>query len=116
MMNYQAFVEETKNMIVNNSEWMIEDDFQTNDGLVYSYIGLNNDPSYVEEYILAMQNCGAIISRGEETFASEEGKKLVKEWGVPDNYICQAFVILGYIDGEQPHSKPRKPGRIQIVE
>lgn len=26
------------------------------------------------------------------------------------------FVILGYIDGEQPKSKPRKPGRIKIVE
>ena len=29
---------------------------------------------------------------------------------------CQAFVILGYIDGEEPQSKPRKPGRIQIIE
>lgn len=29
---------------------------------------------------------------------------------VPEGYGCQGFVILGYIDGEQPHSKPRKPG------
>ncbi|SEQ67043.1 hypothetical protein [Butyrivibrio sp. TB] len=29
---------------------------------------------------------------------------------------CQGFVILGYIDGEQPVSKPRKPGRVQIIE
>lgn len=63
---------------------------------------------------LGIASC--IISRGEETFASDEGKKLVKEWGVPDNYTCQAFVILGYIDGEEPQSKPRKPGRIQIIE
>ncbi len=40
----------------------------------------------------------------------------MKEWGVPDNYICQGFVVLGYIDGEQPISKPRKPGRVQIIE
>ena len=26
------------------------------------------------------------------------------------------FVILGYIDGEQPHTKPRKPNRIKIIE
>lgn len=63
---------------------------------------------------LGIASC--IISRGEETFASEEGQMLLKEWGVPDNYVCQAFVILGYIDGEQPHTKPRKPGRVVIIE
>ena len=57
-----------------------------------------------------------IISRGYETFDSEEGRRLMCEWGVLDGYTCQGFVILGYIDGEQPHSKPRKPGRVKIVE
>ena len=33
-----------------------------------------------------------------------------------DNYICQGVVVLGYIDGQQPVSKPRKPGRVQIIE
>ena len=63
---------------------------------------------------LGIASC--IISRGPETFASEEGKKLMKQWDVPEGYSCQGFVILGYIDGEQPHSKPRKPGRIKIIE
>ncbi len=63
---------------------------------------------------LGIASC--IISRGEETFDSEEGRRLMKEWGVPDNYVCQCFVILGYIKGEQPQSKPRKPGRVKIVE
>lgn len=63
---------------------------------------------------LGIASC--IISRGEETFSSEEGKKLCREWGVPENYSCQGFVILGYINGEQPHTKPRRPGRIKIVE
>ncbi len=57
-----------------------------------------------------------IISRGEETFENLEGQKLLKEWNVPENYICKAFVILGYIDGPQPKSKPRKPNRFLIVE
>lgn len=57
-----------------------------------------------------------IISRGYETFDSEEERRLMCEWGVPDGYTCQEFVIFGYIDGEQPHSKPRKPGRVKIVE
>ena len=63
---------------------------------------------------LGIASC--IISRGEETFDGEEGRTLMKEWGVPDNYICQGFVVLGYIDGQQPVSKPRKPGRVQIIE
>lgn len=63
---------------------------------------------------LGIASC--IISRGEETFSGEEGRKLLKDWGVPDYYTCQCFVILGYIDGEEPQSKPRKPGRVKIVE
>lgn len=63
---------------------------------------------------LGIASC--IISRGAETFDSEEGQSLMREWGVPEGYACQGFVIFGYIDGEQPHSKPRKPGRIKIIE
>ena len=63
---------------------------------------------------LGIASC--IISRGAETFDSEEGKSLMREWGVPEGYACQGFAILGYIDGAQPHSKPRKPGRIKIIE
>lgn len=63
---------------------------------------------------LGIASC--IISRGQETFASEEGRQLMKQWGVPEGYTCQGFVILGYIDGETPHSKPRKPDRIKIIE
>ena len=63
---------------------------------------------------LGIASC--IISRGYETFDSEEGRNLMKEWEVPEGYACQGFVILGYIDGEQPHHKPRKPGRIKIIE
>lgn len=63
---------------------------------------------------LGIASC--IISRGYETFDNEEGRKLMKEWEVPEGYTCQCFVILGYIDGEQPHSKPRKPGRIKVIE
>ena len=63
---------------------------------------------------LGISSC--IISRGEETFLSDERQALLKEWGVPENYSAVCFVILGYIDGEQPHTKPRKSDRIKIVE
>lgn len=68
----------------------------------------------LQETELGIASC--IISRGYETFDSEEGRRLMNECGVPEGYACQGFIILGYIDGEQPKSKPRKPGRIKIVE
>lgn len=63
---------------------------------------------------LGIASC--IVSRGYETFDCAEGRKLLQEWEVPEGYACQGFVILGKISGEQPHSKPRKPGRVRIVE
>jgi len=63
---------------------------------------------------LGISSC--IISRGKETFISPEGQELLKEWEVPKNYSAICFVILGYIDGEQPHTKPRRPGRVKIIE
>lgn len=63
---------------------------------------------------LGISSC--IISRGEETFAGDEGQALMKEWGVPENYSAVCFVILGYIDGEPPHRKPRRDNRTKIIE
>ena len=45
-----------------------------------------------------------------------EGRQLMEAWDVPQGYACQGFVILGYINGEQPQSKPRKTGRVKIIE
>lgn len=63
---------------------------------------------------LGISSC--IISRGEETFANPDGAELLKEWGVPENYSCACFVIFGYIDGKAPETKPRKAGRVKIIE
>ena len=62
---------------------------------------------------LGISSC--IIARGEETFDNDYGDKLLKEWGVPENYIARCFVILGYIDGEQPHAKPVRQNRSKII-
>lgn len=63
---------------------------------------------------LGVSSC--IVARGEETFDSEMGAALLREWGVPDNYIARCFVLLGYVDGDYPSGKPRKAGRSEIVE
>lgn len=68
----------------------------------------------LEAYNLGISSC--IIARGEETFDNEIGKDILKEWNVPEEYIARCFVILGYVDGEYPKSKPRKENRSKIIE
>lgn len=63
---------------------------------------------------LGIASC--IISRAPETFDSAEGRGLMRQWGVPETYSAVCFVILGYLEGEQPHAKPRRPGRVKIID
>lgn len=63
---------------------------------------------------LGISSC--IVARGEETFDSEAGAAMLREWGVPENYIARCFVLLGYVNGEYPRGKNRRAGRGKIVE
>ena len=51
------------------------------------------------------------IHRARQVFDSEEGKKLLKKWGLPENLQGVGNCILGYSE-ENPEPKPRKEGRI----
>ena len=68
----------------------------------------------MEAYDLGISSC--IVSRAEETFDNEAGTKLLREWGVPENYIARCFVTLGYCDGAYPQAKPRRENRSKIIE
>ena len=50
------------------------------------------------------------IHRAREVFASEKGKALKAEWGVPESYIGIGHCVLGYRSGEYPEAKARKDG------
>lgn len=63
-----------------------------------------------------VQNAKLTAKISRMNLAKFDRSKLLNEWDVPKNYSAVCFVILGYIDGEQPHSKPRKPNRIKIIE
>ncbi len=54
------------------------------------------------------------IYRAKEVFSSEEGKALMKEWGLNENYVGVANCILGYGE-EKPEAAPRKADYIRIV-
>lgn len=65
-------------------------------------------------HALGIASC--ILARGEETFDNPLGEKILKDWNIPDGYIARCFIILGYVNGEYPHEKPRKEHRYLIVE
>lgn len=56
------------------------------------------------------------IHRAKEEFETEEGKALLKKWGVPDGYEGIGHCILGYPDGPMPEAKPRKENYIIKVK
>lgn len=56
------------------------------------------------------------INRAKEEFASEEGKQLLKEWGIEGEYEGVGHCILGYTDGMVPQAAPRKANRVFYVK
>jgi nitroreductase len=48
------------------------------------------------------------IHRARETFETEEGKALLKKWGVEGEYEGIGNLIVGHYEGELPQPKPRK--------
>ena len=93
-------------------------------------MGTTSDPFYgaptvVEDGSLVMGNLmlaahavgvdSCWIHRAKEEFASPEGKALLKEWGLSENYVGIGHCILGYRDCEYPEAKERKADYIVRV-
>ena len=55
------------------------------------------------------------INRAQEFFASEEGKALLRKWGLPERLEGVGFCILGYADKEPAPAAPRREGRVVRV-
>lgn len=56
------------------------------------------------------------IFRAKEVFATEEGKGMLKEWGIPERYEGIGNCILGYgLEGGKREASPRKENYIVKV-
>ena len=55
------------------------------------------------------------IHRATEEFQSEEGKALLKKWGIEGDYEGIGHCILGYRDCEYPKAAPRKEDMVVRV-
>ena len=56
------------------------------------------------------------IHRAKEVFASEEGKALLKKWGVEGDYEGIGHCVLGYPAVDVPKAKPRKENYVYHVD
>lgn len=56
------------------------------------------------------------IHRAKEVFDSEEGKALLKKWGIEGDYEGIGNCIIGYSAQEAPQPKPRKAGYVYYIE
>ncbi|MBR3355666.1 MAG: nitroreductase [Oscillospiraceae bacterium] len=55
------------------------------------------------------------INRSKEVFATEDGKALLRKWGLPDDLVGVASFSLGFADGEYPTPIARRPDYCTIV-
>ena len=65
-------------------------------------------------YALGLGSCW--IHRCHEIFELDEGKALLKKWGINEPLVGVASIALGYADMEQPAPRPRKDNYIVKVK
>lgn len=56
------------------------------------------------------------INREAEMFMTDEGKFMMKEFGLPDGLVGVGAISLGYPDGEPKSPKPRKEGYCRVIK
>ena len=64
-------------------------------------------------HALGVDSCW--IHRAKEVFETEEGKALMKKWGIDEKYKGIGNCILGYSDKPVSEAKPRREGRVIYV-
>ena len=80
--------------------------------------GVQDASLVLENMMLAAHTQGlgsCWIHREREMFATEEGKELMREWGLPEGLVGIGALSLGYPDGEPSPAKPRKEGYARVI-
>ena len=80
--------------------------------------GIQDASLVLENMMLAAhaQGLGSCwIHREKEIFATEVGKKLMAQWGLPEGLVGIGALSLGYPAGEHSPAKPRKEGYVRVI-
>lgn len=83
-------------------------------------------PNGVQDASLVMENMmlaahaqglgSCWIHREREMFATEEGKELMAQWGLPEGLVGIGALSVGYPAGEPSPAKPRKEGYTRVIK
>lgn len=76
----------------------------------YTY-GIEDGSLVIGNMMIAAHSLGigsCFIARANKTFDTEEGRKILKDWNISDEYMAIGYCILGYPVGNLPKAKPRK--------
>ena len=65
-------------------------------------------------YAVGLGSCW--IHRSKEIFELDEGKALLKKWGINEKVVGVASMALGYSDMPQPEPKPRREGYVVKIK
>lgn len=84
-----------------------------------------NAPNGVQDASLVLENMmlaahaqglgSCWIHREREMFATEVGKELMQQWGLPEGLVGIGALSLGYPEGEPAPAKPRKEGYTRVI-
>ena len=96
------------------------------DAPTYVLVFVRSDaPNGIQDASLVMENMmlaahaqglgSCWIHREREMFATEEGKELMQQWGLPEGLVGIAALALGYPNGEPSPAKPRKEGYTRVI-
>lgn len=69
---------------------------------------------FAAAYSLGLGSCW--VHRTRQMFESDEGKALLKKWGVEGDYVGVGSCILGYPDCEHPQAASRKDDFVVMVK
>ena len=65
-------------------------------------------------YAVGLGSCW--IHRSKEIFESDEGKALLKKWGINEKVVGVASIALGYSDMPHPEPKTRREGYVVKIK
>jgi nitroreductase len=73
-------------------------------------VGMMAENIQLAAHFLGVGAC--YIGCTDEVFNTEYGRRIRKQWGIPQDYLAVGNLILGYREGPEPNAKPRREGRI----
>jgi len=80
--------------------------------------GVLDSSAVVTNMLNAAYACGlgsCWIHRANAMFATEEGKAMLRSWGLDDSLAGYCSMALGYADCEAPAAPPRKEGYYRVI-